>query len=195
MSYSQAQATTILRSLGFRVRTTGEFHQVVATFQRGYNLGSWLTVDGLVGPATTAALARSQAAGGKASAHFTFGEFACTCGGAYSNCRRIVVFRELLQSLEKYRAKVGGSVAIASGYRCPSRNAAVGGVSGSQHLYGVAADLSYALSNAAVVGLHAFAGIGRSGRTGMVRHVDRRDVSGHNNGGTLANPTMWVYST
>jgi Peptidase M15 len=192
--YTYTQAVTVLRGLGFRVRSAGEFHQVIAAFQAGYNLGSWLAVDGVCGPKTSAALARSRAAGGKASAHFTWREFACTCGGHYSICRRILVRRELLQGLEKYRARTG-SVSIASGYRCPRRNLAVGGVSNSQHLYGTAADVTYQLSNAQVKALRAFAGIGRSGRTGMVRHVDRRDVGGHNNGGTLASPMMWVYAS
>jgi len=192
--YSYGQAVAVLRSFGFRIRSSAEFRQAIAAFQGGYNLGRWLAVDGVCGPVTSAALARSRAAGGKASAHFSWAEFRCTCGGRYSSCRRILVRRELLQGLEKYRARVG-SVSIVSGYRCPGRNREVRGVSNSQHVYGTAADVSYALSNSAVIGLHAFAGIGRSGRTSMVRHVDRRDVGGHNNGGTLGRPMCWVYAS
>lgn len=198
MTYSPAQTTTLLRGLGFRVRSTGELTQAIRTYQGGYNLGAWLKEDGINGPATSAALARSEAnrrAGrGTASAHFSFREFRCTCGGAYPGCRVVLVRRELLQSLEKYRVRVG-AVAIASGYRCPSRNRAVGGASSSQHMYGVAVDISYAMSATGVRALRAFAGIGRSGSTGKVRHVDRRDVSGHNNGGTVTNPMQWIYST
>jgi zinc D-Ala-D-Ala carboxypeptidase len=198
MSYNQAQATVILRRLGFRVRSTGEYTQALKTFQGGYNLGAWLGIDGACGPATSAALARSdsnRAHGlGTASAHFSWTEFKCTCGGGYGGCRVILVRRELLQSVEKYRAKVG-PVSVASGYRCPTRNAKVGGASNSQHMYGTAIDVSYAMSTATMRGMHIAAGIGFSRSTKKVRHFDRRDVSGHNNGGSLARPTEWAYSS
>lgn len=199
MTYTQAQSTTILRNLGFRVRNTTEYRAALLVFQGGYNLGTWLSKDGVNGPTTSAALARSEAArkAGKstASAHFSFREFRCTCGGGYAGCRVILVRRELLHGLETYRARTGHPVAIASGYRCPSRNRAVGGASSSQHMYGTAADVGYALSATTVKGLHVFSGIGRSGSSGLVRHVDRRDLSGHNNGGTLASPVQWVYAS
>lgn len=198
MTYSQAQASVLLRDLGFRVRTTGEYIQAMKTFQRGYNLGAWLTVDGLCGPVTSAALARCETnrRAGKhtASANFSWTNFKCTCGGAYSGCRQVLVLRELLWSLERYR-KVAGSVRVVSGYRCPARNNAVGGASNSQHMYGAAVDLDYKISASRLAALHIAAGIGKSGRTGLVRHLDRRDVSGHNNGGSLAKPMVWVYAS
>ena len=46
---SRDQATTILRKLGWRVRTTSEYVTVVKNFQRGWNLGPALEVDGSVG--------------------------------------------------------------------------------------------------------------------------------------------------
>lgn len=198
MAYNQAQVITILRNLGFRVRTTGEYVQSVKTFQGGYNLGAWLTVDGQVGPITSAALARSELSrkDGKctASAHFDFKEFACTCKGAFSGCLVILVRRELLSSLETYRLKAG-TVRIESGYRCPFRNAAVGGAKASQHMYGTAADLDYILTGEQVANMHVFAGIGKSAISPYkVRHVDRRDVSGHNVGSSTVNrPQVWTY--
>lgn len=197
-TYTMAQATTILRNLGFRVRTSGEFRQQLASFQGGFNLGTWLSTDGVLGPRTSVALGKADAnrRSGRptASPHFSFSEFRCTCGGTYGNCRGVLVRRELLASLEKYRARVG-SVSIVSGYRCPSRNKAVGGASSSQHMYGTAADVGYRLSDTQVRALKAFTGIGRSGSTRMVRHVDRRDC-GHNlTGGSLAHPTTWNYAS
>lgn len=193
MSYTQAQATKILRGFGFRIRSTAEYRQVVTTFQAGYNLGTWLTVDGACGPKTSAAIARSRAVG-RASAHFAWSEFRCTCGGRYSNCRRILVQRELLQSLEKYRAKVGHPIRFVSAYRCPGRNAEVGGARNSQHMYGGAVDLSDQVSRTTVLSLRAFAGIGRDRRSSHVEHVDRRDKAGHNlTRGTTTNPTEWTY--
>lgn len=199
MTYSQAQSIAILRNLGFRVRSTNEYIQVLKTFQGGYNLGAWLTVDGRNGPLTSAALARSNAAKSKgtgtASAHFSFTEFRCTCKGAFYKCRYILVKRELLQSLEKYR-NLAGPVGIVSGYRCPDRNKAVGGASSSQHMYGAAADVNYSQYSSKVKSLHAFAGIGQSASSHKVRHMDRRDWSGVNpTHGTISYPTIWNYSS
>lgn len=193
------QAAAILRNLGFRFSTTGGYLQALRTFQGGYNLGGWLTVDGLLGPGSAAALTRSEAnrrAGRPtASASFSFADFRCGCGGRYTGCRVILVRRELFWTLERYRVRVGGPVRVVSGYRCPTHNRRVGGASSSQHLYGTAADVGYALTYTAAATLRVAAGIGRSGlRPYKVRHLDRRDVSGHNlTGGTTAHPTIWVY--
>lgn len=46
------------------------------------------------------------------------------------------------QLLDPIRAAWGGPIGVNSGYRCPKLNAAVGGVSTSQHLRGEAADIS-----------------------------------------------------
>lgn len=43
--------------------------------------------------------------------------------------------------LDEVRVVYGAPIRINSGYRCPSLNKAVGGVSNSQHLKGLAADL------------------------------------------------------
>jgi uncharacterized protein YcbK (DUF882 family) len=48
----------------------------------------------------------------------------------------------LLDMLEILRKRIGDTpVIINSGYRCPSYNEKVGGVPGSYHLYGMAADV------------------------------------------------------
>src|SRR6478609_7964525 len=105
---SQTQATTILRALGWRVRTTAEYKRCVINFQNGWNLGPALKADGLVGPATSAALLSSEkrrrAGTGTASAHFSFTEVACRCGGKYSSCQRIWTKRAAFQMMESYRA-------------------------------------------------------------------------------------------
>ncbi|WP_304708845.1 D-Ala-D-Ala carboxypeptidase family metallohydrolase [uncultured Rikenella sp.] len=46
------------------------------------------------------------------------------------------------QLLDPIRAAWGGPIAVNSGYRSPKLNAAVGGVSTSQHLRGEAADIT-----------------------------------------------------
>lgn len=196
---SQAEATTILRALGWRIRTTGEYHQVVKLFQNAWNLGAALSVDGLVGPHTSSALriseGRRRGRQTTASAHFSFTEFQCQCGGSFKDCARIVVYRELLSSLESFRIDAYPSgLSIVSGYRCPSHNKAVGGAQYSQHLYGTAADVPLRFSWQKTAKLRLFAGIGKEASNGLVRHVDRRDVGGHNlTHGTLPNPTIWNY--
>ena len=130
-----------------------------------------------------------------ASAHFDFREFACKCGGRYAACRRIRVRRALLDSLEQYRAKAGGHpVIVVSGYRCTAHNARVGGVSNSQHLFGAAADIPGAVLVDHLVDEQLFAGIGYKGKTRLVLHVDRRDVSPVNTtNGSLEHPSRWSY--
>lgn len=170
----------------------------VADFQRGWNLGPALLVDGKNGPKTREAIRTSlrNRRSGKpdASASFSYDEFACGCGGTLRGCRRIRVHRDLLVDLEEYRRTLGRPVRIVSGYRCPLHNVRVGGATASQHLWGAAADVEYALPWRVVARLRLFSGIGRSKRTGKVRHVDVRHVSGHNNGGTPSRPVIWDYA-
>ena len=54
---------------------------------------------------------------------------------ALSNLHRLMVY------LDKIREDYGAPIRVSSGYRSPRLNKAVGGVSDSQHLYGLAADL------------------------------------------------------
>lgn len=168
-------------------------------FQRGYALGPALVVDGKNGPRTREAVRTSlrnhNAGRPDASPSFSFREFACRCGGTLPGCRRIRVQRQLLLDLEQLRQLYGGPLAIASGYRCPGHNAKVGGATSSQHLWGAAADVAYRLSWQQVARMRLFSGIGRSKRTGKVRHVDVRHVSGHNTtAATPERPTVWDYA-
>lgn len=79
------------------------------------------------------------------SEHFSASEL--MCHGAWQghcNCGQdtaIKVSTLLLQKLEELRASVGEPLALSCAYRCPEHNAAVGGVSNSQHVLGTAADV------------------------------------------------------
>jgi hypothetical protein len=196
---NRAERIDALRQLGWRIRTTGELHQVVRNFQRGWNLGPALVEDGIAGPKTDAALAESldRKRTGKpdASQHFSFHEFTCKCGGRYSSCQRVWVLHELLDTLEAVRADFyPEGMTIVSGCRCEGHNDAVGGAKSSQHKYGAAADLRPKVKRSAMRAAGVAAGIGFDQSDGCVSHIDRRDKSGHNTtGATLAHPTVWLY--
>jgi hypothetical protein len=170
------QATVILRNLGWRIRTTSEYTAVVKRFQAGWNLGTALSVDGVPGPKTSAALllseSRRRAGKPTASAHFSFTEVRCRCGGRYSSCQRIWTKRKTFQMMEKYRAKSGRPMPVISGCRCPSMNRAVGGSPTSRHLTGLACDVQaiYSVSKVKSWRLATHIGYGRVSR--RVKHID-----------------------
>ena len=76
---------------------------------------------------------------GDLSRNFSRHEFACKCG-----CGEAEVSPFLIEQLQKLRDYTGEPVRITSGRRCETHNAAVGGAKNSQHLLGLAADISVA---------------------------------------------------
>ena len=72
----------------------------------------------------------------RVSANFKLIEFQCRCCGLVKLCPR------LLANLQALREAWGGPIYITSGYRCHSRNRAVGGSATSLHLRGMAADIA-----------------------------------------------------
>lgn len=74
--------------------------------------------------------------------HFSWGEFTKELTRVPQNAQIVDNIMRLADYLEDVRAHFGkASVIITSGYRPPSVNRSVGGVSNSQHLYGAAADI------------------------------------------------------
>jgi zinc D-Ala-D-Ala carboxypeptidase len=176
----------------------------------GYpGFGNVLGIDGAFGPATEAAVERFQSAYGLAAdgvagsktysklyalqdgdcspAHFSFGEMDDGCGGsgfdggavsaatARSNALRA------MWKLEAMRHALGDRpLIVTSAFRSKRCNAAVGGASGSRHLYGDAADLvsnDYSLCTLArEARSHGFRGILGPGYPGHDdhTHVDHR---------------------
>lgn len=183
-----------LTDLGFR---RGNVFDVRA-FQAAWNLGPALSVDGLVGPKTTAAMRVSlqRAADGRpdASEHFWFREFACRCGRR--TCEGIRLLRPLLVGLERLReVAYPKGMRVYSGYRCAQHNAAVGGQDNSQHRYGAAADIEAVVSGTIVADLRVFSGIGTNGTSsGTCRHVDVRHAWLNNTTkSSVARPARWTY--
>lgn len=74
------------------------------------------------------------------SKYFTEDEFRCHCCGELPEQG---ISAELLNILDLIREELAMPLTVLSGYRCPVNNAACGGVKNSQHLLGIAADLTY----------------------------------------------------
>ncbi len=112
---------------------------------RLFQKDSGLDPDGQVGSLTKNRLFTDQLSvisfdGDGSTPHFARGEFACDCGGAYCDGFPAEMNLELLLKLEALRNALNVPVIITSGVRCQTRNAEVGGVDNSQHLFGQAAD-------------------------------------------------------
>jgi hypothetical protein len=184
------QATVILRNLGWRVRTTTEYTRCVRNFQAGWNLGTALVVDGNVGARTSSALllseSRRRAGKPTASAHFSFTEVRCRCGGKYSSCQRIWQKRSAFRMMESYRAKSGRSFVVVSACRCPSHNKAIGGSATSRHLTGRASDVQPYYSTTKVKSWAVATHIGYGSVSKKVKHID---VGA---GATRSNPKIYV---
>lgn len=116
--------------------------------------------------------------------HFKASEFASPDlpgSGDYMN-------QEFVQTLDQMRDGMGMAIAIASGYRTPSHNAAVGGEVNSAHLRGYAADIRTAGSStrSAIVIAAVRAGFTRIGIGDDFVHIDS-DPS-------LPSHVLWLYS-
>ena len=77
---------------------------------------------------------------GNVTKNFSFAEFACSCGQC-SFVDGYQIDRKLVRDLQAIRDHLGKAIKINSGLRCDSHNRSVGGVSGSYHLTGRAADI------------------------------------------------------
>ena len=73
--------------------------------------------------------------------NFKVSEFMCKCG-----CGKSGIDQRVVNMCQTIRDALGVPVRVNSGCRCEKHNAAVGGVKGSKHTKGKAADLSCSLS-------------------------------------------------
>ena len=118
----------------------------------------------------------------KLSSNFRVKEFACKDGSD-----AVLVAPRLVMVLQSIRSHFGKAVNINSGYRTPPYNAQVGGVDGSQHTYGTAADISIKGVSVADVAAYArsimpdWGGVGIYKEQGFV-HVDVRETLSDWNG-------------
>ena len=107
------------------------------------------------------------------SENFKVKEFRSRCGSD-----EIFIEEKLVTLLQKMREKFG-AINVSSAYRTASYNRKVGGVSNSQHLYGLAADItiqdtSRLLEAAQYAEKIGFTGVGLDDKYQKFMHVDTR---------------------
>ena len=90
---------------------------------------------------TTTATTTNKSGDWKDIKYFDKSEFACKCGGKYCNGYPDEIDMNMVKVADKIRAHFGKPISVNSGLRCQRWNAIQGGVSNSQHLYGIAVDL------------------------------------------------------
>lgn len=106
--------------------------------------------------------------------NFKVREFACSDGTDV-----IFISMELVEVLQKIRDHFGKPVCINSAYRTPAKNDKVGGAKYSQHLYGLAADISISGVSPKAVAEFAETLLPKTGGIGIYNtftHVDVRAV-------------------
>lgn len=106
--------------------------------------------------------------------NFKVREFACSDGSDV-----IFISMDLVEVLQKIRDHFGKPVNINSAYRTPAKNKQVGGAQHSQHLYGLAADVSISGVSPKDVAAYAETLLPKSGGIGIYdsfTHVDVRAV-------------------
>lgn len=184
---SVASRQRLLLQIGFPIAADGDSGrataQAIRWFQESWTFSD-LGIDGLWGPATEAAARQCVGQGGRISEHFHLPEFACT------HCHWPRANRALVRGLERLRGiYYPGGLPIVSGYRCAAHNAAIKGASGSQHLYGRAANIPPRVTVDKVAGLRLFGGLEYqpkvSGR--LCTHVDVRA------GGSVTSPSVFAW--
>ena len=104
---------------------------------RNWQRDHGLAADGICGTKTREAMFNQPSPGGDWNfPHFQKSEFACKCGCGFDD-----INYNLVNILERIRSHFGDrQIIITSGCRCAKHNAEVGGVQGSRHVLGKAAD-------------------------------------------------------
>lgn len=117
--------------------------------------------------------------------YFTRSEFACTCRGKYCNGFPVEPEEKMVRTVNQIRKHFGKAFTPNSAIRCQKRNAEVGGVSNSQHVYGTAVDISVPGVSPKEVAAYAETLLPNTGGIGIYSwgiHVDSRKTKSRWNG-------------
>lgn len=112
--------------------------------------------------------------------NFKVREFACSDGSDV-----VFVAEGLVAVLQQIRSHFGKAVTINSGYRTVAKNKAVGGAAYSQHLYGMAADITVKGVSPKDVAAYAETLLPNTGGIGIYStfvHIDVRNTKSRWNG-------------
>ncbi len=177
--YSAAEQDAFLKAIGLPYGTAAKRKASTGKFQRAC---TWTNLkrDNDFGPLTTTAAEKCVKNSHRISKYFHLYEVRCkgqdpaNGNGKYCrNCKVIYYHRDMLRLLDWVREHIyKGPLAIVTGYRCDGYNAHVGGIKGSAHLLGLAADIPRRFSWRKFL-KRGFHGIGKSrvDRSSVV-HVD-----------------------
>ena len=139
---------TLLNKQGANLTVDGIIGSATISAIKSFQSKKGLKVDGIAGADTIKALKETNVDSSSSSTvnwdkvkYFKKSEFKCQCGGKYCNGYPAEMSSKLIDILEELRVYFGKPITITSGLRCKKHNAAVGGVSNSQHQYGKAADI------------------------------------------------------
>ena len=130
--------------------------------------------------AAVKAYSRSRDGLKRLSTNFRVNEFACEDGSDV-----VFVSDGLVQVLQAIRSHFGRAVTVSSGYRTPSHNKKVGGAEYSQHLYGLAADITVKGIKPKTVAAYAETMLPGTGGIGVYDwgiHIDVRKTKSRWNG-------------
>ncbi len=119
----------------------------------------------------------------KDTKNFKVSEFACKHCGENHIDQRVIDMAQII------RDELGVSVRVNSGYRCAEHNKKVGGVKGSKHTLGHAADLSCSLG--AKVMFEAIQKLQKEGRLPMLGYCIRYATFCHVDIDKRASGNMW----
>lgn len=124
--------------------------------------------------ATVKVYSRAKDGNTKLSANFKVNEFACNDGS-----NPVFISPELVRILQEIRDYFKAPITINSGFRTATKNKAVGGSPNSQHLYGMAADITVKGVEPKKVYAYADSLMPYTGGVGLYKtftHVDCRRV-------------------
>ena len=116
--------------------------------------------------------------------NFNSNEFDCKCGKCHAR-----INLDFVKKLQELRDICGFPLPIASGVRCATHNAAVGGAPASRHLYGDAADITWTqmdgTAKLCLIKMATRVGFTGFGIASTFLHLDMR----------AGDPVVWTYGT